>query len=242
VGQCFVEMHRKPPLNNHGPENSRRKPSNRPKLVSICAAHGGGFPRENAREMGVVHNVSAPGRGDPQALVLNSAPFFLKSDVLKAYSSPVAYLSDHEFNEMIHKIAANVVRERDLLSSINRGLMVQILLNMFKFAILCTKHPAFAEEKEWRIAYTPGLLSSVHLTRHVRTLKGVTQPVYDLPLKDVEQEGLIGIEVPQLVHKIIIGPTQYLSAAHSALWYLLEEAGVSNPGERIVVSGVPLRT
>jgi Protein of unknown function (DUF2971) len=176
------------------------------------------------------------------ALVLNSAPFFLKSDVLKAYSSPVAYLSDIEFNEMIHKIAANVVRERDLLSSIDRGLMVQILLNMFKFAILCTKHPAFAEEKEWRIAYTPGLLSSVHLTRHVRTLKGVTQPVYDLPLKDIEQEGLVGIEIPQLVHKIIIGPTQYMAATRSALWYLLEEAGVSNPGERIVVSGVPLRT
>jgi hypothetical protein len=76
----------------------------------------------------------------------------------------------------------------------------------------------------------------------VRTLKGVTQPVYDLPLRDIEQEGLVGIEIPQLVHKIIIGPTQYMAATRSALWYLLEEAGVSNPGERIVASGVPLRT
>jgi hypothetical protein len=53
---------------------------------------------------------------------------------------------------------------------------------------------------------------------------------------------VVGIEIPQLVHKSIIGPTQYLAATHSALCYLLEEAGVSNPGERIVVSEVPLRT
>jgi len=81
-------MHRKPPLNNHGPENSRRKPSNRPKLVSICAAHGGGFPRENARKMGVVHDVSAPGEkviglaGGPKATT-EKLPHAPKPGVIK---------------------------------------------------------------------------------------------------------------------------------------------------------------
>jgi hypothetical protein len=176
------------------------------------------------------------------ALVLNSAPFFGKSDALKAYSSPVAYLSDSEFNEVIHKIAANVDGERAFLGSIDRGVMLHALLNMLKFAILCTKHPAFAEEREWRILYTLGLLSSGYLVRNVRTVRGVTQPIYDLPLKDIPQEGLVDIEIPQLVHKIIIGPTQFGPATFNALWFLLQDAGVADPSGRIVVSGVPLRT
>ncbi|MFZ5779350.1 MAG: DUF2971 domain-containing protein [Pseudomonadota bacterium] len=176
------------------------------------------------------------------ALVLNSAPFFSKSDALKAYSSPVAYLSDVEFSEMIHKIAANVDSERDALSSMDRAVMLHGLLNMLKSAILCTKHPAFAEEREWRVVYTPGLFSSEHLKRNVRTIRGVTQTVYDLPLKDIPAEGLVGIEIPQLLRKIIIGPTQYSSATHTALWHLLVEAGVTDPSGRIHVSGVPLRT
>jgi hypothetical protein len=176
------------------------------------------------------------------ALVLNSAPFFAKSDALKAYSSPVAYLSDAQFNQMIHKIAANVDAERAYLNSMDRMVMLQGLLNMLKFAILCTKHPAFAEEREWRVVYTPALFSSVHVTRRVRTIRGVTQPIYDLPLKEIPQLGLVGLEIPQLLHKIIIGPTQYVMATFNALCFLLEEAGVKNPVERIVGSGVPLRT
>jgi hypothetical protein len=176
------------------------------------------------------------------ALVLNSAPFFLKSNALKAYSSPVAYLADHQFAEIVYQIAVNVEKERDFLGALDRSLLRQILFNMFRFAILCTKHPAFAEEREWRVVYTPALLESAHIKRNVRTLRGVTQPVYDMPLKDIPDEGLVGIEIPQLVHKIIIGPTQYGSAAWNALWFLLEDAGIDRPGERLVASGVPLRT
>jgi hypothetical protein len=176
------------------------------------------------------------------ALVLNAAPFFGKSDALKAYSSPVAYLSDAEFNQVIQGIAANVEREREFLASVDRSALRLALFNMFKFAILCTKHPAFTEEKEWRIVYTPGLLSSDHLMRNVRTVRGVTQTIYDLPLKNIPQEGLVGIEIPELLHKIIIGPTQYGAATANALWFLLQDAGVADPASRIVISGVPLRT
>ena len=78
--------------------------------------------------------------------------------------------------------------------------------------------------------------------RSVRTIKGVTQTVYELPLKDIPKEGMVGIEIPQLLHQIIIGPTQYATATFNAMWFLLEEAGVKDPGTHIVASGVPLRT
>ena len=176
------------------------------------------------------------------ALVLNSTPFFGKSDALKAYSSPVAYLSDGEFNDMIFKVAANVDRERAFLNALDRRWVLNGLLNMLKFAILCTKHPAFAEEREWRVVYTPGLVTSDHMVRNVRTIRGVPQTVHELPLRDLPQEGLVGLEIPQLLHRIIIGPTQYGSATGSALWFLLKDAGIADPSERIIHSGVPLRT
>ncbi len=59
--QLFVEVHRKPPLANHGPEKMRRKAPNRPNIASICAAHGGGFLRGTAREMGLFRIASAFG-------------------------------------------------------------------------------------------------------------------------------------------------------------------------------------
>src|SRR5262249_2069650 len=54
------------------------------------------------------------------ALVLNSGPFFSKSNALMAYSSPVAYMSDAEFTRMIYEISANVNSERAFLSSMHR--------------------------------------------------------------------------------------------------------------------------
>lgn len=176
------------------------------------------------------------------ALVLNHEPFFLRSDALKAYSSPVAYLDDREFVAMVERIAAGIEAHRDMLATIDRQAMIGFLTNVFRFAILCTKHPAFAEEREWRVTYTPALVESPVITRSVRTVRGVVQPVYELPLKDIPGEGLVGIEIPSLVHKVIIGPTQYGTATHSALWWLLHEAGIANPAETIVSSGVPLRT
>jgi hypothetical protein len=176
------------------------------------------------------------------ALVLNSAPFFLRSDALKAYSSPVAYLDDRKFAEIIHHIAANVTKERDLLASLDRQFLRDVVLNVLRFAILCTKHPAFEEEREWRVVYTPELFNSTRLKRAVRVIRGVAQPVYDLPLENIPEQGLVGIEIPEFVHKIIIGPTQYPSALGSALWFLLQDARVNKPHERIILSGVPLRT
>jgi hypothetical protein len=135
-----------------------------------------------------------------------------------------------------------VEKERDHLASFDRQYLRDVVLNVLRFAILCTKHPAFEEEREWRVVYTPALFESAHVKRHVRTIKGVTQPVHDLPLQNLPQEGLIGIEIPELVHKIIVGPTQYGSALSTALWFLLKDAGVDNPTNCIVTSGVPLRT
>src|SRR5690606_28877157 len=58
----------------------------------------------------------AYGRGTGVAIVMNSAPFLGGSDVLKAYTSPVAYLSDETFVEEFAKVVDNVEANRGFIA------------------------------------------------------------------------------------------------------------------------------
>src|SRR5882757_4571195 len=61
AGKPLIEVHRKQPLDNHGPEKSARKRPHLSNLEPNCAAHGGCFVRRKHREMGAVRDTCAPG-------------------------------------------------------------------------------------------------------------------------------------------------------------------------------------
>jgi hypothetical protein len=65
--------------------------------------------------------------------------------------------------------------------------------------------------------------------------------MHKIPLKDVPEEGLIGLNLPQLIDRVIIGPSRFPVGIHDALLALLTEAGVENPVSKIIVSDLPLR-
>jgi hypothetical protein len=50
------------------------------------------------------------------------------------------------------------------------------------------------------------------------------------------------MEIPQLIDRVIIGPTLYPYAISEAFDRLLDKAGVANAAQRIFVSDIPLRT
>ena len=62
AGWRFLDVHRKRPLDHHGPENARRKRPDGPILEAICAAHGGSFQRESARKSDLSPGPKAPER------------------------------------------------------------------------------------------------------------------------------------------------------------------------------------
>jgi hypothetical protein len=111
---------------------------------------------------------------------------------------------------------------------------------MLRFAALSTKHPAFEEEKEWRVLYTPSLEKSRWIVHEVIAVNGIPQPVYKLPLKNIAEVGL-GAEIPNLLDRVIIGPTEFPIALGRAFERLLFEAGVKDTDKRIALSGIPLR-
>jgi Protein of unknown function (DUF2971) len=169
------------------------------------------------------------------ALVLNNSAFLtpaLPDGGLRAYTSPVAYLDDGQFENEVGKIAKNIADNADFLKTLGREAMISRIFNMFRFAVLCTKHPGFAEEKEWRVIYSPAVELSPYLTKDIQVVKGVPQPIYKIPLKDIPEIGLAAA-IPTLLNRVIIGPTEYPLVLHEAFVDLLTEAGVQDPAAKV---------
>jgi hypothetical protein len=177
------------------------------------------------------------------ALVMNNAAFQAEapSDVLKIYGSPVAYLDADKFSEEFSKVLTNIETERDFLQQQGIDEVKSRLFKMLAFAAVATKHPGFAEEREWRVIHCPWWADSAHLAKEVEVVRGSPQAVCKIPLKDIPEEGLTGITIPSLIDRIIIGPCQYPLSTFEAFVRLLGEAGVTEPQNKVVVSNIPLR-
>jgi hypothetical protein len=184
----------------------------------------------------------AYGAGSGVALVMNNKPFLSETDALHAYSSPVAYLDADAFADAFSAFVENVSRHIEILRNAGEQEVLNWLFSMMRYAVVSTKHPGFAEEREWRVIHSPKLEPSARLVCNVEIVRGIPQKVYKIPLRNVPEEGFTGAEIPELLERIIIGPTEFPLATADALHLLLEKAGVPDAGSRIVISDIPLRT
>jgi hypothetical protein len=183
----------------------------------------------------------AYGGGSGVALVVNGGPILRASDALKAYSSPVAYLDSAQADAAFSQLLSNVEANREFLRPLGEQ---QIQNNMFaamRSAILCTKHPGFHEEREWRVIYSPKFQASERITSSIESIGGIPQSICRLPLRDVPDEGLYGLAPADFIERVIIGPSKYPAGIHDAFMVLLADVGAPNPAEKIIVSEVPLR-
>lgn len=183
----------------------------------------------------------AYGRTTGVAVILNSASFLSPSDALKAYTHPVAYLGADAFNEYFDKLVSSIQSNLEMVKSLSEEVVLSYVFEAFRSAILCTKHPGFREEREWRVIYTPSYGLSDRLKYEIVSVNGVPQPIYKIPLEDVPSEGLVGIEVPNLVNRVIIGPTQFPWAIREAFVTKLKDAGMLDAEGRVFISDIPLR-
>lgn len=175
------------------------------------------------------------------ALVLKGAPFHNESNVLKAYTSPVAYLNSDTFSKQFMDVAERMRNASDLLLKLGRDRVFQLSFHMLRFSVLCTKHIGFHEEKEWRVIYSPTVEQSDKIQTAVATINGTPQKIHKIPLQNVPDQGLIGMEIPEIIDRIIIGPCQFPHAIYTAFHHLLKEAKVEHPEDMLVISEIPLR-
>lgn len=175
-------------------------------------------------------------------LVISPMPLYLLADNFGAFSSPVYYCDEQDIMELFLEIAANIRREKELLLKVGSEEVKQYLFQLLRSLSICSKHKGFREEREWRIMHTKGLDDQGALKHGVEILDGVPQPVFKLQFENRADLGMTGISIPQLLTRVIIGPTDYPDAVREAFCEVLTGVGVSDPQELVICSDIPLRT
>jgi len=175
------------------------------------------------------------------ALVFNATAMFSPSNALSTYSSPVIYKDPVEFAAMFDEVCDRLEANTALIAQHPAQDVADDLYETLHFAVLSTKHPAFEEEREWRVIHAPYHEASNRVSPNVEVVRGVPQIVYKLPLKNVPNEGLQGLETHESMDRIIIGPCAHPTETSFALHEVLRDQGIKNPYDKIVISNVPLR-
>lgn len=175
------------------------------------------------------------------AAVLNPDVFLGVSNAIEAFTSPVAYLSEEDFVAEFTRVVDNIETNRDWLIEGGKDDLLSRLFQAFRFAVLCTKHPGFKEEREWRIVYAPSFSRSEKIVPSIELIRGVPQIVHSIPFKDYPEEDFIGAELPKLIDRIIIGPTEFPEQLRQATVALLEAEKVPDAAKKVVCSTIPLR-
>ena len=185
------------------------------------------------------------------AFVFHNTPFVTESNVLDAFTSPVVYATPETFMPHFTELVDGIEAIRDVITPWGGAWLHENLVNAFRFAIQSTKHPAFREEREWRVIYNPTHLKKdpaewakqlEKVPTEIMTLAGVPQRVFAIPFKSYPEEGFVGATIPELVDRVLIGPSADAYAIARAFIAELNECGVADAEKRVMVTNIPLRT
>lgn len=203
-------------------------------------------------ELGRLSMWRAYGCGNGVALIFNADPIWAESDALGVYSNPVFYGSPNAFSVLFARVLHSIEQRMDEVKAMPLDVFEANLHRLLHFSSISTKHLGFEEEREWRITLSADpaqeavaddvFNASSHVRREFRDVNGIPQRIYKVPFVDHPDEGLIGMTLPAILWRVIIGPTQYPMVVADAIVSALRKCGVENVHERVRFSGVPLRT
>jgi len=205
--------------------------------LTCVSKHKGG--RED--RLGRLSMWRAYGGSTGVALVFHGKAMYSESNALGAYTSPVVYKEPEGFRELFDRACDLLATHEQFIASQRREDVAIDLYEMLHFAVLSTKHPAFEEEAEWRIIHAPYHKASARLKPVTETIRGVPQIVYKLPLQNIPEEGLIGLDIAESLDRIIIGPSNNPIELSFVFHEALSRHGVTNSYDKVVISNVPLR-
>lgn len=174
------------------------------------------------------------------AIVINAAALFVQADGVGVYSSPVAYRTQSQVEDALGVVTQRVLENSGYIEELGREATRHVLFNMFRFSVLCTKHPGFLEEREWRVIASPIMNASPLLTESVEVIGGIPQKVQKLRFDNYPALG-VNLDIPTLVNRVVIGPCENPLPVLFAIREALGKSGVKNPEETVYVSELPLR-
>lgn len=175
------------------------------------------------------------------ALVFNCEAMIQKSDALAAYISPVAYMVTEDVKLELKKITVKLEENREYIKELSRESIKNVVFSMLRFAVICNKHRAFHEEREWRVVSSPAIQSSPLLIPQTEVIGGVPQTVLKIKLKEYPEHGLHGLSLVTLLDRILIGPCEHPQVIWRALHQVLSDLNIREPEKKIFDTGIPLR-
>ena len=177
------------------------------------------------------------------AIVLNNSILVNESSAQGVSSLRVNYLSQVEYEEHLSRMAKSILQHHETIARAGEPLIQRGVYNLFLGTVIGTKHPGFEEEKEYRAYVNPSHNTiSKKIVKKIVDINGVPQEILMLPLSHDPEHELIRLDLPSILDKIIVGPTQYPFTVSNAFVTLLSESGIENAHEKVTVSGIPLRT
>lgn len=195
---------------------------------------------ENEDKYGRLSMWRGYGKGTGIALVLKKDIFYSEYDAIDITTSPVAYLNEADIENKFDSLVENLGRNKQEINfkNIPRKEIMELLKRWLEVLILSIKHPAFCEEKEWRVI---SFEKAKGIKKDIIDLNGMPQPVQKIPLSEKLQTDGDGFSVNEILDHIIIGPTQYAIPIYQALVEELEKLNVENAKGKVIFSDIPYR-
>ncbi|ABN77129.1 DUF2971 domain-containing protein [Cereibacter sphaeroides] len=201
--------------------------------LACLSEHGedGGAPSED--ELGRLSMWRAYGGNTNVALILDSRRVLDAPNGL-VYLSPVLYADVNGFRKEFEAVCGAMDANIKLFKQDERAFFV-CLVSALDAAVLSTKHPGFAEEREWRLIYRPNAGGNVPC--RVFSVGGVPQKVYLLKL-----DGHNNVpDLDSVLDHVLIGPTQFPTIIEGAINQVLSDNKYRIVDRRVRVSNIPLR-
>jgi hypothetical protein len=187
---------------------------------------------------------------DGVSFVFKNTPFTSESHALHAYTCPVIYAARETFLPHFDRLVTSIEENIDHLARYGGAFVNEMLLQAFRFTVQSTKHPSFKEEREWRVLYSPSIAERpgfdieqhrLRVPTKIETIHGVPQRIYTIPFKNYPDEGMMGATIPELIDRILIGPSRDAFTIQTAYIAELEGCGVEDARDRVMITDVPLR-
>jgi hypothetical protein len=175
------------------------------------------------------------------AIVFRVPYYSAGAQALNIMFSPVAYLTEREVHDELLAVMNSSLAGSDFLKSADRSVVLATIFNMLVTGVVCLKHEGFREEREWRVIYAPKRSPAPLIEANTKTIGGVPQIVYKLPLDVTTSSALAELDLSRMFDRLIVGPSPYPWVIFEAFVSALAKAGVMDAEKRVVVSGIPLR-
>jgi hypothetical protein len=182
------------------------------------------------------------GNGAAIAFQTSNLPIEQNSNLIL---SEVSYQSNdlrlRKISEKIDQLAEFISAEK-----IKREEAPEVAHAFFRRAVLAaifTKHIGFAEEREWRLVYSPERDKSGKLLRHIdyfNSPRGL-EPKLKLPLLEQIGDSPSTLSIESIIHSIVIGPRAATPLSIHAATILLQRINRESLTEKLCASSIPFR-